>query len=66
MSYIDYCRSVHKEDFRYKYDPFKILNIDKTIDVYDIETTGDQFLFCNELYYHVLSELKSVDLVCDV
>lgn len=66
MSYIDYCRSVHKEDFRYKYDPFKILNIDKTIDVYDIETTGDQFLFCNELYYYVLSELKSVDLVCDV
>lgn len=59
LTYIDYCRSVHKEDFRYKYDPFKILNIDYSVNVEDLPTEGDQFLFCNELYFHVLSNLRS-------
>ena len=66
LSYIDYCRSVHKEDFRYKYDPFKNLNIDDTINVEDLPMVGDQFLFCNELYYHVVSKLVSTSSMLDV
>ena len=66
LSYIDYCRSVHKEDFRYKYDPFKHLNIDDTINIEDLPTEGDQFLFCNELYYYVVSKLVSTSSILNV
>ena len=60
MTYIDYCRSVHKEDARYSLSGVsKFLDIDYDIDVEQLPAISDNLTFDNELYYYLLSKLRS-------
>lgn len=58
LTYIDYCRSIHKEDARYSTPGYsKFLDIDHNVDVETLPSISDGLTFDNELYYHILSQL---------
>lgn len=60
LTYIDYCRSVHKEDARYSLSgSSRFLNIDYDVNVEDLPAISDGLIFDNELYYYLLSKLRS-------
>lgn len=62
LTYIDYCRSVHKESVSVSGTlPIdKFLKIEPDINPEDCPALSDGLTFDNELYYHVLSLLKAL------
>ncbi len=62
MTYIDYCRSVHKEDSRYQIPACdKFLDIDYSVNVEEC-SFDDNHIFSNELYYYLLNKLQFIDI----
>ncbi len=58
-TYIDYCRSVYKENSRALGLPIdRLLKIEPDINPEDCPALSDGLLFDNELYYYVIARLK--------